>query len=68
MEAEKRIPSKEELISFGISYHLDNKEIYFSVKELKKEFGFVKSHKADQKSFEVEGKTFVGVKQKNLFL
>lgn len=68
MEAEKRIPSKEELIDAGISYHLDNKEIYFSVKELKKEFGFAKNHKADQKSFEVGEEKFVGVKQKNLFL
>lgn len=68
MATEKRIPSKEDLINAGISYHLDNKEIYFSVKELKKEFGFAKSHKADQKPFDVEDKTFVGVKQKNLFL
>jgi len=68
MATEKTIPSKEDLINAGISYHLDNKEIYFSVKELKKEFGFAKSHRADQKSFEVEDKTFVGVKQKNLFL
>jgi len=68
MATEKRIPTTEELIDKGISYHLDNREVYFSVKELKKEYGFTKSHKADQKSFDVEDKTFVGVKQKNLFL
>jgi cysteinyl-tRNA synthetase len=68
MESEKRIPSKEELIDKGIFYHVEKKEIYFSVKELKKQYSFLKTHKADRKEFKVEEKSFTGIKIQNVFI
>ncbi len=68
MGAEKKLPTREDLVGAGVSYHLDGNDIYFSSKELKKKYSFVKHHKSDEKTFEVEDKPFTGIKAQNLFI
>lgn len=76
MEAKKKakkvvveeIPTREQLINEGVDYVVEGKEIYFSVKELESKYKFLKSHEADQKTFQKDNKDFIGVKLSNLFI
>ena len=62
------LPAQEDLITNGISYHIENREVYFSVKELKKKYPSVSHNKADERKFDIEGEKFTGIKAQNLFV
>jgi cysteinyl-tRNA synthetase len=54
----KAIPTRVELVQAKISFKAEGNNIYFSVKELKKEYPFLTNHNHDEKKFDDD---FVGI-------
>ena len=57
-DAIKVIPTRIELVQAKIPFKVEGANVYFSVKELKKEYPFLKNHDFDEKKFEDD---FVGI-------
>jgi hypothetical protein len=57
-ESEVRIPTRVELVQAKITFKSEGNNIYFSVKELKKQYPFLTNHNHDEKTFDDD---FVGI-------
>lgn len=55
---EKKIPTRIELVQAKIPFKSEGNNVYFSVKDLKKEYPFLTNHDHDEKKFD-DG--FVGI-------
>ena len=57
-KVEKKIPTRIELVQAKIPFKSEGNNVYFSVKDLKKEYPFLTNHDHDEKKFD-DG--FVGI-------
>ena len=57
-KVEKKIPTRIELVQAKIPFKNEGNNVYFSVKDLKKEYPFLTNHDHDEKKFD-DG--FVGI-------
>lgn len=57
-KVEKKIPTRVELVQAKIPSKKEGANVYFSVKDLKKEYPFLTNHDFDEKTFD-DG--FVGI-------
>lgn len=57
-EVEVRIPTRAELVQAKIPFKTEGNNIYFSVKDLKKQYPFLINHDFDEKTFDDD---FVGI-------
>lgn len=54
----KAIPTRIELVQAKIPFKVEGNNVYFSVKELKKQYPFLTNHDFDEKTFDDD---FVGI-------
>lgn len=57
-EVEVRIPTRVELVQAKIPFKSEGNNVYFSVKDLKKQYPFLTNHDFDEKTFDDD---FVGI-------
>ena len=57
-KVEKKIPTRVELVQAKIPFKSEGNNVYFSVKDLKKQYPFLTNHDHDEKKFDDD---FVGI-------